>query len=204
MGVARRELSDEEHETEMARLSEMIEKGIHLDIAVAAALDHCDRHGRPVPQWLVGPAARLTCRLLNDKSPRPAKNATPSALYIKDMRDWIRWDSMDEITEARRHIRQEIKALKTMAISKRRTTKHVAALKNQRANLRQAGSQWEDALKLVSAQLKGTYAEAGEEMIKKSYLKVENTTGVAGLHYYRFDKSFLDRIAVDIAIRKQE
>lgn len=199
MATVNRSISDDGHDEAMKRFSEMITEQVHADLAVAAALHHCDKYGRAVPDWLVGPAAALACRLLNNTKPKEARKATPGARYVKDMKDFRRWEVVDGIGAIKRHIKEEIRDPEEIRQLYRRANEEDAdVIAKGRNKLRWLGKTWEEALEQASIELQGTFSRANAQVIKKSYSKVNKAVGKHKLQYHRFEDSFLILVELEV------
>lgn len=186
-------ISDDDHEHMMERFAKMTSLGFHFEYSIAAAMHHCAKYRRAAPQWLVQAASDLLCDLLNETRPRRrGRGASPRRRYIDAMAAYTRWDLMLVARDSQRNTKTQLKHLKSAKGAPK------GLIKDHEKHLEWLGRDWEAAVRWTARQLKNTAAKGKPGTISKSYAEVQNSTDETGLRFFHFDRSFLERVGVDI------
>ena len=135
--------------------------------ALLSAIHYCRSDNLTAPQWLLDASYDLLVEAIRHvKFGKPGRARSPFARFRQDMIHFARSDTVQEVREKQKEIREEVIELR------KRKNVPPSLLKEREKMLRWAGRDWGMAYRCASVLLRGTDSFAGPDAMKASYLKV--------------------------------
>lgn len=165
----------------------------HEELAVAAALDYCEKYSLAVPSWVLSASSKVLQELLLQSRPAKRGRASPPvARYRRDLIDYERWDAVKEARQKQPEVLERVKQMRSHPNFPR---SHLAAEENL---LKWAGKDWDHAYECAAMLLLGREAFASPGTVRASYLKVQKdfSQPTRSFRYFLYDESFLRKIGI--------
>lgn len=173
----------------------------HAELAVAAALDYCEKYDLALPSWTLSASSKAMRELLMQS--RPAKRGRaghPIARYRQDLIDYERWDTVKEAREKQPEVLEHVKQMRTHRNFPR------SDLAAGEKLLKWAGKDWDRAYECAAMLLLGREAFASPGTIRASYLKVQKVFSqpTCGFRYFLYDETFLRKIGIPGSLERKQ
>lgn len=173
----------------------------HEELAVAAALDYCEKYSLAVPSWALSASSKVLRELLLQS--RPAKRGRanhPIARYRQDFIDYERWDAVKEVRQKQPEVLEHVNEMRTHRNFPR------SDLAAGEKLLKWAGKDWDRAYECAAMLLLGREAFASVGTIRASYLKVQKhfSQPNRSFRYFLYDESFLRKIGIPGSLERKQ
>ena len=173
------------HEAELNKFYRM--SAVNRDVAAFAALHYCNRHGLSVPDWLKPMMLAIFAQNIGPKPKRPVGRAgTPITRFRQDIIHYARWDTVCEVRDQQKNIRQQVEELQGVSGGE-----HILA--DREKMLHWVGHDFLRAYECASILLEETDAHGGPDAVKHSYCTVQRCSKDArqAMRFCLIDRSVL-------------
>jgi hypothetical protein len=173
-------------------LDELMRLMVHRELAIAAAMDYCDREGVTPPADLVKEAAALILKLLKrEKAEKRGRAAGRIARYRQDQWDVERWDAVEEMRRIKKKVASDIKLRRAYGENES-TSKSLQFRKRQMVWFKNG------IFECASRYLVGRDARVGPDAMRASHRRCKRRAGKGYRpdKYHVFDDPFLLKLGI--------